>query len=157
MLKWEGVYMYTHTHRVKYFARRFWYSYTAKRIRLKCLSYHRNWLGISSPLILSTPSYSLPLKSLQEVVTFAAGRQMKESLECDQTNRMLDSALLLLFESDKHNDNLLSRPCLLRWKPHSKHGLICRREASLQSNLVYAPSRFDRKTTSICFKIISIC
>lgn len=32
---------------------------------------------------------------------------MKESLECDQTNRMLDSALLLLFESDKHNDNLL--------------------------------------------------
>ena len=31
------------------------------------------------------------------------------------------------------------------------------RGKQLKANLVYAPSGFDRKTTSICFKIISIC
>lgn len=37
------------------------------------------------PLILSTPSYSLPLKPLQEVVICVAGRQIQERLERHQT------------------------------------------------------------------------
>lgn len=57
-----------HSQRVKYFTRCFWYSSMAKRLRLKCLSYHRNWPGTFFPLTLSAPSYSSPLKPLEEVV-----------------------------------------------------------------------------------------
>lgn len=47
-----------------------------------------------------------------------------------RTMGMLGRALLLLFKSDTHQDNSLSRPCLLCRKPHSKHGLVCRREVA---------------------------
>lgn len=72
--------------------------------------------------------------------------------------------LLLLFKSDArtrqhththahtHNDNSLLRPCLLCWKPHSKHGLICRKEAAysptlfmLQEGLTEKPHQFVLK------------
>lgn len=124
-----------------------------KGVRLKCWSYHRNEPGVSFPfntkllltfLNLSRKSWYLWQEDRR------ARRDIPRAIR--QSARMLGRALLLLFKSDTHQDNSLSRPCLLCRKPHSKHGLVCGREAAyrptlfmLQVGLTEKPHQFVLK------------
>lgn len=142
-----------HTHRVKYFTRCFWYSSMAKRLRLKCLSYHRNWLGTSFPVTLSTPSWSSPLKPLQEGVTLQqAGRQWRKT--SSQLDWALDSSLTFQIRPAQWQLTFKIMFTLLK-ATFQTHSFLEGKQLLVQPCL--CSSRFDRKTTSICFKIISIC
>lgn len=144
----EGLCTHTHTHVYAHIHTRMhtelsiskdvFYIPHGRGAKLKCFSPQKlTWHFF--PLILSIPNYSLPLKPLQEVVIFVAGRQINEKgclkLYHNYLWECWFSALLLLFKAHAYNDNSLSRPCLLCWKPHSKHGLACRREAAYNSTL----------------------
>lgn len=68
----------THTHGHRCISQMFLVFLHGEEVKMSPLPQQR--AGHSSPLILSTPSYSSPGKPLQEVATVVAGRQRRERL-----------------------------------------------------------------------------
>lgn len=128
-----------------------------KGIRLKRLSHHRNWPGTSVPFNPFNTKLLLTLQTLPGGSDSwgAKTNQGEEDVlgASAPSGRLRERGLGRSFyfsnQIHTHNDNSLSRPCLLCWKPHSKHGLVCRREAAtlfmLQVGLTEKPHQFVLK------------
>lgn len=143
---------HAHTHtELRYFTRCFWYSWQGGKIKMLILP--QKWTWRFFPFQHQITPYLLNL-SRKSWYLWQEDRWARRDIPraIRQSTRMLGRALLLLFKSDTHQDNSLSRPCLLCRKPHSKHGLVCGREAAyrptlfmLQVGLTEKPHQFVLK------------